>query len=155
MCVQRNVHTLAKLTERVVPQQRLCVLPHGAVVLVVGVDGSAEGPSGGVRSRCQRRCGMVRQCRVDRCGFINRCPVRWDETCKGGVGRRKSRCGDERSGAGGGGRGGRRRRGGGGGVPSQNVLDVEGCRVSRLDGSRCVKRDAHGAFSRRCALELS
>lgn len=82
------------------PQQRLCVLAHGAVVLVVeGVDGAGESPGGGVRRR-QRRSGVVGECRVDRCGFINWRPVRRDETCEGGVGRRESRCGDDRSGAG-------------------------------------------------------
>lgn len=49
----------AQLTERVAPQQRLCVLPHGAVVLVVeGVDGAGESPGGGVGCR-QRRGGVV------------------------------------------------------------------------------------------------
>lgn len=83
------------------PQQRLRVLPHGAVVLVVErVDVAGESSGGGVRCR-QRRGGVVRQSRVDRRRFVNRRPVRRDEAGEGRVGRRESRCGDCRGGAGG------------------------------------------------------
>lgn len=71
------------LPEGIAPQQSLCVLPHGAVVLVVErVDGAGERPGGGVRRR-QRPGGVVRQCRVDWRGFIDRRPVRRDETREG------------------------------------------------------------------------
>lgn len=87
-----------KLTERVVPEQRLCVLPHGAVVLLVKrVKGAGESPRRGVR---RRQRSVVRQRGVDRRGFINRGSVRRDQTFEGRVGRRESRCGDDRSGAG-------------------------------------------------------
>lgn len=87
-----------ELTERVVPEQRLCVLPHGAVVLLVKwVKRAGESPRRGVR---RRQRSVVRQRRVDRRGFIDRGSVRRDQTFEGRVGRRESRCGDDRSGAG-------------------------------------------------------
>lgn len=126
------------------PQQRVRVLPHGAVVLVVErVDGAGKSSRGRVGGG-ERGGGVVvvGQRRVDRRGLVDRCPVRRDEAREGGVGRREGRRGNDWRGAAGGRRG--RGRGGGGGPP-QDVLDVEGRRVSRLDGGRCVKRDAHGA----------
>lgn len=72
------------------------------MLVVERVDVAGESSGGSVGCR-QRRGGVVRQSRVDRRRLVNRCPVRRDEAGKRRVGRRESRCGDNRGGAGGGG----------------------------------------------------
>lgn len=85
-----------QLTERVPPEQRLCVLAHGAVVLMMErVEGSGKRSGRAVRGR-EGRHSVVGQCRVDRRGFVNRSPVGRDETGERRVGRRDRRRGDNR-----------------------------------------------------------
>lgn len=61
------------------PEQRLCVLPHGAVVLVMErVDGPGRGVHGGRGGGGGG--GVVVVVMVDRRRLVNRCPVRGDKT---------------------------------------------------------------------------
>lgn len=70
----------AQLTEGVVAQDGVRVIPHGALVLdVERVHGAAEGPCLGERSGRERRGRVVGQCRVDWRGLVDRRPVRRDD----------------------------------------------------------------------------